>query len=318
MSQNGGLDALKDASGRFVKTLFQAYEPTGQLHVGIVPFSQGVNVGPIPYRGHLWTDAYAVIRDGYPQYWTGCVEERRKTLGLTDTPPDVSRTDTLFRAYYSPDTASAVPPGHQLNDWIRTNLLGVKSYRIVYDGPAMSQQQGPGAFCPQPMTSPTDARKDVLAGLDAMTAQGVSLPNIGMVWAWRMLSPRWKDRWAAEGLPRNYDAPGAKKAVVLFTDGGSSVVDKVYTAYGYLSEGRMGATDRLNAEAELDARFLTVCDAMKAKGIRIFTIAYDRPAKADRQLLKACASEKADAFEAAGPADLGGAFDKVRKALKRG
>lgn len=318
MALGGLLEPLKETSSAFVQRMFRSRKEADDLHIGVVPFSQAVSIGLDGGRGARWTDVGETSRTGYPMFWTGCVEERRKSLGSSDTPPDVERPNTIFSAYYSPDTASVVAAGRQVNDWYETDVAGVTRFEIHYRGPAMADQQGPEAFCPQPMTPMTKTQRAVVDGLGRMTAQGTTFIDVGMVWAWRMLSPRWRGAWGSEmnadALPRDYDAKGARKAVVLVTDGANGITNGFYTAYGYLSQGRLGTTDRAEAEAALDARLATTCDSLKAKGVRVFTIAYDS-FKDGRKRLEACASRPEDAFEARGPAGLPEAFDGVRRAL---
>lgn len=60
-----------------------------------------------------------------------------------------------------------------------------------------------------------------------------TLINQGLVWAWRTLSPNWRGFWKDSGgalietgLPKNYDAIGVSKAVVVMTDGVNFLPDQ--------------------------------------------------------------------------------------------
>lgn len=325
MGMSGSMPSLKQGATSLVEGLMSG-DPT-DVFIGLVPFSQAVSIGPDLASSSafvsptLWTDATSVVRDGYPTYYTGCLEERRNGYDQTDDPPVLTNTNTLFKAYYSPDTASSVSNGSQLNDWITTNWLGLKSYNVFYTGYNNNQQQGPAAYCPKPMTPMTNTKSKILAGINAMTAQGSTFINVGAAWGWRMLSPRWRGSWGgdmlANKLPLDYNSKNMSKAAVIMTDGENSFTAKYYTAYGYLSDNRLGTTDRPTAENTLDAKLAAICTTMKTNGITVFTIAYDNPDDATKLMLQTCASNTSYYFDAASTSDLINKFDLIRGALSK-
>ena len=90
-----------------------------------------------------------------------------------------------------------------------------------------------------------------------------------------------------------------------------------YTAYGYVSENRLGSLSVAGAQDELENRFDEVCTNIKAAGITIYTIGFglgplptdDVAIKAD---LQACASDPVDNFfNAPTGADLETAFRAI-------
>ena len=65
-----------------------------------------------------------------------------------------------------------------------------------------------------------------------------------------------------------------------------------YTAYGRLSEGRLGTTSTGGANDELDERMLDMCEAMKQQGIIMYTMTFGpSPNSATQQLYRDCATE---------------------------
>jgi hypothetical protein len=89
--------------------------------------------------------------------------------------------------------------------------------------------------------------------------------------------------------------------LVLLTDGendvsgGGNGMDKsVYNAFGYAKNGHLGSTSGSNAEATLDSKTLSVCSAIKAKGILLYTIGF-QVTSASKSLLTSCAT-KPDMF----------------------
>ena len=89
-------------------------------------------------------------------------------------------------------------------------------------------------------------------------------------------------------MPFDYDEPLMDKVVVVLTDGynqlysaakshygESGFTDSDYTAYGRISEGRLGTTSSFNvARQELNSRMATVCQSMKTEGIVIYAITF--------------------------------------------
>lgn len=133
-SAGGGvskISALQTAANALVNTLFngQATAPKN-LYVGIVPFSQTVNIG----TSHTtWMDTTydnsMVDKSGTPNStdwgpggnWGGCVDARSNSEDVVDDPPSSGNTNTLFRQYYwysdslNPDLPGVTNSG--ANNW---------------------------------------------------------------------------------------------------------------------------------------------------------------------------------------------------------
>jgi Flp pilus assembly protein TadG len=93
------IQALQTAASTLVTSLFAGNPPAGKLWVGIVPFSQAVNIG----TGHpTWMNTtYDSGLDWgpSPSAWAGCVDARRNGEDVTDDPPSNTNINTLFDAY---------------------------------------------------------------------------------------------------------------------------------------------------------------------------------------------------------------------------
>ena len=59
---------------------------------------------------------------------------------------------------------------------------------------------------------------------------------------------------------------------MLLSDGKNTFTDTDYTSYGYLADGRLGAVERAAHPAQLNDKVSTLCEAVKAKGIRLYMI----------------------------------------------
>ncbi|MFC3693510.1 pilus assembly protein [Chenggangzhangella methanolivorans] len=329
MGQSGSMPSLKSGASSLVEGLF-TNSPT-DVFIGLVPFSQAVSIGPSLTTGAAlslpatYVQATSLVKTGYTTYYTGCLEERTGGLDVTDDPPVLLNANSLFKAYYSPDTATkkevkAKDSEAQVNDWITPTWLG-NNYNVFYTGYGVDEQQGPAAYCPQAMTPMTNNKTKLLTAINAMTAQGSTFINIGAVWGWRMLSPNWRGFWGGDMLankqPLAYGTKNMSKVAVIMTDGENSFTPKYYSAYGYLSEGRLGETKRSLAESELDDRLKKVCNSMKANDITVMTIAYDNPDASTKSMLQACATNTSYYFDAGSSSELIKSFDLIRGALSK-
>lgn len=104
------LNALKSASNTLIGTLFGAapVSTNDKLWVGIVPFSQAVNIGTsrtswlnTNYVYDSTSDTMATLDWGTGNNgigWGGCVDSRLNGYDITDAPP--TSGDTLFGQYY--------------------------------------------------------------------------------------------------------------------------------------------------------------------------------------------------------------------------
>ncbi len=115
MTQSAGgtiskIQALKNASTTLVNTLFggATTSTNGKLWVGIVPFSQTVNIGTShtswidpDYVYDGTTDTTATLDWGNNgSDWGGCVDARLSGEDITDDPPSSGTASTLFGKYY--------------------------------------------------------------------------------------------------------------------------------------------------------------------------------------------------------------------------
>lgn len=308
MEESGSMPALKTAANSLVSALFGGDTTPANVYVGLVPFSQAVNIGTARTSWVTPASLQNATNPYYPGLWTGCVEARLSGLDQTDTPP--SGTSTLFKSYYSPSSS--------YNTWIKYRLGVLFPYTDV-EYSAYNVQRGPGAYCPSPMTFLTNNKTTITQGISDMKAAGSTMINLGAIWGWRMLSPRWRGYWATDSvgyrLPLDYGSKNMSKAVVIMTDGDNSFVANNYTAYAQLSDGRLGTTNQTAAEATLDTRLSAACTSMKTAGIAVYTVAFANPDAAIKTLLQSCATNASYYFDAGSTAALTAAFQSIGGSL---
>lgn len=291
------LTNLKNSATELVNILFGSTNAVkDDLWIGLVPFSQSVNIG----KSHTsWINANAF--NWGPTTWGGCVDAQAGGFDQDDVPPTTA--GHKLDAYFWPSDSN--------NKWItKTNPLKYAS---------ITSTRGPNTYCSQAVTPMTNQKADILAGISSMVAAGNTHVNLGANWAWRMLSPKWRGLWGgtmnANDLPLDYGTEKMQKAVILLTDGQNTMSNGTRTSYWYLSDNKLGTTNSSAAVDELDRRTLATCNAMKAKGIVIYTILYDLVDRDIENLYKACATKPEYFFSSPNSETLHSAFQSIGDSL---
>lgn len=150
--------------------------------------------------------------------------------------------------------------------------------------------------CPSAKLIPlSDDRDSLIQEVNQFKANGWTAGHIGTQWAWNLISDKWN--WGSGANAESYDLVSQNKlmkAVVLMTDGTFN------TAY--------------NGKKSSD-QAIALCDAMKAKGVVIFAVAFDATPAAEATL-KACATDGAGYYANASTGDqLESAFNNFAAKL---
>jgi Flp pilus assembly protein TadG len=291
MRSDGKFDAMKAAAIDLIKVIYGTESEIDNLWISLVPYVASVNIG----TGNIdWLVAADRARkepavEFKHEAWRGCVEARTYPYDTDDSPP----SERLFTSYYYPPT-----PGDNNDN---------KYPAVKAEGPHGDNARGPNLGCGGVITPLTSKRSTIDAALMAMqaSARGGTTGNLGLSWGWRTISPRWRGVWKGETPathPLDYDEPFMTKAVVILTDGENQFHDNSsagpysdYTAYGRVEDlgvstagGRDKTRDR--GRVLLDGRMTETCNAMKAEGIRIYSITFGAVKESSKTLFGACAT----------------------------
>ncbi len=154
-------------------------------------------------------------------------------------------------------------------------------------------------MCPSATIMPlTDDRNALRDSVRSYTASGWTAGHIGAAWAWYLLSPQWTPWPAANrGLP--YTDTRAVKSAILMSDG------MFNTSY---KNGSQNSTDP-TAVGSSPYQALQICAAMKARGITVYTVAFQAPPEAEA-LLQSCATPGAS-FNATSNNELRQVFREI-------
>jgi hypothetical protein len=230
--------------------------------------------------------------DGLPVAWKGCVEARAGGHDVDDTPPGDDPA-TRWTPYLSPDGADdGRGPGYaRSNSYLldQTNGSALERLRSVdkYFRPVIrarfSDDVGPNQSCRGPIVELTSDRDRMRAAIEAMEPGGFTHIPQGLVWGWRVLSP---EEPFSQGAA--YDDATTQKALVLLSDG-ANTFPATYTSYGYRADGRLASSESSGVR-RLNEKVTTICEKVKAKGIRLYMILFQENDRETQRIFENCAS----------------------------
>ncbi|MBK1696286.1 pilus assembly protein TadG-related protein [Rhodovibrio salinarum] len=303
------IDAMKNAAQQLVNIVFGDAERYDELWFSLVPYTATVNVGA-EHSG--WVNAGPNFS---PTSWKGCVEARwQSNRDETDAPPTTER----FDVFYYPSTLYDPDGDANGNQWPDVD-------ESVW---SRNSGTGPNLGCGPAITPLTRERSEITNAIDAMAAwhRGGTTSNLGLVWGWRTLSPRWRGVWPGSVWPVDYNDEKVSKVAIVLSDGQNQFFDydgdddyvSDYTGYGRIGEEFMpSATNEGDGLDTLDGKFADVCQKMKDRGITIYTITFGSGASSGRirDLFRACASDPGNYFHAPDNDDLAPAFRTIGQEL---
>lgn len=158
------------------------------------------------------------------------------------------------------------------------------------------------------VTPLTADRARLTASIDALQTGGSTAGQIGIAWAWYMLSPNFNsvfDKEAANAA-KAYDTKELVKVAVLMTDGEFN-----YSTCKGLSSGSLCNATNTYTQAQ------AICTAMKAQKIVIYTVGLELANDDAETFLTNCASSPAYAFLAANTDELKVAFRKISASISK-
>jgi Flp pilus assembly protein TadG len=278
MIEQGRFTPMQEAVQNFINLVSNSTTGLRNWRISIVPFSSRINFGiersdlrtawnENPVTPTRWTDPTGTYNSSYSRitwtdgtnfamyngknyYWMGCVEPRLDLAVHTGGSTATATSDA------SPSSALFVP---------------------MDDNP-----QSGKSFCPPPITPLSNNANNLKADVAALTSEGSTRLDAGMLGGWYTLSPNWSSSWSSSSAPAAYSA--ARKYVVFMTDGRMNTQDDpTAKAYDWVCEASS------TCDTYANNALVSVCDAMKTNGVTIFTIAYD--GDADTSYIRSCASK---------------------------
>lgn len=247
--------------------------------------------------------------------WNGCIEERDTVRNSTFPTIPAAAYDLdidMVPAAGDPDTKKWRPFLPHLVYWRynwqnwTTGVWNTSEHSTRSDGAASGQS----AACPSAARKlGTMTASQVSTYVNSLTPSGFTYLDIGMIWAARLISPT--------GLFQSENQTAANggtiaRHIIYMTDGAIETRNYVYEAYGLAAIDRrrtaVGSVPSDSAQNSIVAeRFSAVCEAAKAKGITVWTIAFGTALTTE---LTNCASP-GRAFQASNATELNSTFAEI-------
>ena len=334
------ISALRSSATTLVETLFDEDDGSGLLRIGLVPFAAAVNIGT-DSLANGWIDDEAQssiagenfspgtnVLDLYDDLtnrsWNGCVEARPEPYDTSDEPPSDANPDSLWVPYFWPDEPKRIAPDYDRydNNYIGDGISGDvdtrQRYTGKYAGKSVSDaSEGPLRDCDHPAIMPlTDNEGDILDAIGDMIADGYTHIPIGIAWGRRVLSPTPPFEEGSE-----YDDNEWRKAIIILTDGENTIDTEPdhnlsnYSAYGYLSEGRLGTTSSTTFVNKLNTKTSALCEELKDDEVEVYSITFEIDDDDVQTLMRNCASSESNYFDSPSESELEAAFEAIAVAL---
>lgn len=245
--------------------------------------------------------------NGNTSRWGGCIEER----------------DTIAAAQYAHTnngiTADGELGAHDLNiDAAPTNTATKwrpywPEVYFLSDGTRLTNLTANGyVACPsKARLLSVMTRSAVQTYVDGLITIGGTYHDVGLLWGARLASPQGLFASTVNASPGN--GGSISRHMIFMTDGDLTAYPDVASMYGIEQHDRR-ITGTVGESVHLERRqrrYLALCQAIKAKGIRLWVIAFGTTLTAD---METCASS-GSSFTAANSASLNTAFQNIARQI---
>lgn len=333
------ITAMKAAATDLVNILYGDRTTIPNFWIGLVPYAASVNVGNTR-TGWLLPDNPSTLYAAGGS-WKGCVEARNPPF--EEEQAEALPSDVKWRRFYWASNKNKIYKNSKGTTFPPDNPWPT----ITETTAAGNSAKGPNLGCPPPITPLQPSKQTALTAISNMGpwSRGGTMGNLGLAWGWRVLSPSWRGLWGGATpatLPMDYNTPLMDKVIVMLTDGvnewydypgyapgcagisncpstnqGSANIpnDADYTAYGRLSEGRVGSANNATATGIINNRMVSLCSALKQTGVIIYTIVLQVNNAATQALYQGCASKPEYYFLSPNSDDLADIFRQIATQL---
>ena len=295
------LESLKTAAKSLVDTAYAAERADQNVKISIVPFAQYVNVGQ-SQRHESWMSVAADSTVTEPEVCyqntpvIGQSNCRTQTATATNDGVPYTYTYEVCDYQYGPPEQVCYTPTTTLT-W--NGCAGSRNYPLEtldesYETPIPGVMN---AACPSEITPLTNDTGLLDSQIGSMIATGETYIPSGLIWGWRTLSKHAPFE-EAKGYGEAVGGERIRKFLVLMTDG-KNTLSPTYPAHTG------------NDTAQADQLSLEICNNIKAKGIEIYTVAFDVPDQSAKDMLQSCASSPSNFFDAHDGAELTESFRNI-------
>ena len=239
---------------------------------------------------------------------------------------------TLGCRFYRFVNASSGNSIHEITS-CTSERVGTHAYTDVAPSVSFVGRNYPASLnqCPGREVVPlTSTKSDLVDAIDKLEVTGTTAGQIGIAWAWYLVSNNFSTFWGGDSAPGVTDPDETLKVVVLMTDGEfnteycEGVVAKNASApSSYVPNSARRNCDRSNGNGF--AQSVALCNAMKAQGVIVYTVGFQISDKTGSsgidtavELMKNCATSEATHYHNATTDDaLRNAFRAIGRDITR-
>jgi hypothetical protein len=265
----------------FAESVYPGEDITTQIHGAVTP---GTCADNVPGCNDMKFSKYGGGTSTY-RLSKKCVVARQGDDKYTDESPSIS---PVQKAYLGTQFSSSNTDGYC--EMVNTGDVDVNKV--------------------MPLSADRDA---LITRINKMEIAGSTAGHIGTAWAWYMLSPKWGYLYPVANRAKPKDPERIKKVAILMTDGDYN------TEYCKGVEAANSYTKRINCNgdgAESQPFAGSLCNAMKADGIVVYTVGFQVSTNARTFLRDVCATSTTHYYNASTGEALRSAFRDI--ALKVG
>lgn len=319
MASNNKIGGLISAARNLIDVIYGSENTKENVAISIVPYVATVNIGT-QYTSWL-SDPSTLNSFPAKAAWAGCV----KAVD-TGTTPDKDNAPSNVRkwpVYYAKTTyGDYTNPKKGDNDWTVSNGAVVIKTAIGSVSIGPNRSCGPAIM---PLTNNRDTLKAKINTFKPIYGGG-TFGNLGLVWGWNTISPKWSGLWKDTASKPIYSQPYDKvaKYILIMTDGENNWHDESGyeptgdpTAYGRLDDNLLGTKKISETRGKIDSRLAQLCKDIKATGTQIFTVTFQVSDSQAKNIYKQCASKPEWAFQAENSQQLYTFFSQIGETVKK-
>jgi Flp pilus assembly protein TadG len=329
MTSSNKMTNLKIAATNMINILYDDKNSKPNFAISIIPYVATVNVGNTHQDWLSNPGQLSKFTSNVP--WQGCMGIRESDKDLTDAPPSNGGWPVYLAESTLPGAPTcSTPTTAQDNDWCYDS----QGKLVVKTSPTNEVTAiGPNRSCGLPILphqNDATALRKLINQMQPVNGGG-TFGDLGLVWGWRTLSPRWLNLWKSQtGYPKAYNSPNNRKALLIMTDGVNNWNDGPYlptggdpTAYGFGSTqatriglNNLGTTVNSQAKGKIDAKYTTLCNSIKAQGIEVYVVTFLLNDANSQALYRNCATKPEWYFNAQESTDIVGIFETIARLIQ--
>ena len=300
------MTAAKSAAKSLIDTVSVIPGTTTQnthVKIGLVPFTDYVNIGT-KYRGSSWlsvpNDSSTTTNQCWTEYPNAVYSGPYTVTGTCyDDGRAYSCSWTEYQNVNLGAPATVCGPVTTTTEWY--GCVGSRAWPQDQQETATSSAPVPGLmdqWCPAPVTRLTTDMAALRTAIGDMWEGGETYIAPGLLWAWRLLSPTtpFADGAAYGGTTDKY--------IILMTDGANTHSPD----YPYHWDSNVATANDILSKT---------CEQVKAKGINIFTIAFQVSDATVKSILTKCASASTNYYDSGTITDMKNAFQSIADKLSK-